>query len=299
MTEAHANKTPGRIAYEGWAQGLPGCKWDNQTATQKHAWECAAAALAAPGGEREAPKITQDGPHKVERSGQRWWLAYQLLDSNLSDAEAYGIVRHHPVFDLTSPPEPVAWRWSRDLSKLPQAVTLLFIDPLDEDGCQQVRFGLSTDAMNAEGWSYLPEEVPAPPKPVARESGTDDLHKVIVRLREHISTIQAAKRDVDRNKAAAEFNPMLAAINDLPNIVRNLENAEFLIEGDFERYEDALPPEPVAWRPDRAEVAAILKPLIDAVAANSTFTEEERGQYLNRKVSEVLALTAPFSKGGA
>ena len=51
-------KSRGQIAYEGWAQGLAGCKWSNQTATQKRAWELAASAvLAAPtpmGGEVEA-----------------------------------------------------------------------------------------------------------------------------------------------------------------------------------------------------------------------------------------------------
>ena len=40
-------RTPGQVAYEGWAQGLPGCEWSNQTATQKRAWEKAAQAVAA------------------------------------------------------------------------------------------------------------------------------------------------------------------------------------------------------------------------------------------------------------
>jgi hypothetical protein len=54
--------------------------------------------------------------------------------------------------------EAVAWRWSRDMSRLPAAVTLLFIDPQDEDGCQQIRLGLSGDVGQAVGWSCLPEE---------------------------------------------------------------------------------------------------------------------------------------------
>lgn len=40
-------RSPGQVAYEGWAQGLPGCEWSNQTATQKRAWEKAAQAVAA------------------------------------------------------------------------------------------------------------------------------------------------------------------------------------------------------------------------------------------------------------
>lgn len=52
-------RSPGQVAYEGWVQGLPGCEWSNQTATQKRAWEKAAQAVAAlrpqPSGEtREA-----------------------------------------------------------------------------------------------------------------------------------------------------------------------------------------------------------------------------------------------------
>lgn len=41
------------------------------------------------------PAISKDGPVKIGR--HRVWLARQLLDSNLEDDEAYGIVRHHPA----------------------------------------------------------------------------------------------------------------------------------------------------------------------------------------------------------
>lgn len=34
-----------QVAYEGWAQGLPGCEWSNQTETQKRAWSKAASAI--------------------------------------------------------------------------------------------------------------------------------------------------------------------------------------------------------------------------------------------------------------
>ena len=38
-------KPLGQVAYEGWAQGLPGCEWSNQTETQKRAWSKAAYAI--------------------------------------------------------------------------------------------------------------------------------------------------------------------------------------------------------------------------------------------------------------
>lgn len=60
-------RSPGQVAYEGWAQGLPGCEWSNQTATQKRAWEKAAQAVAAlrpqPSGE------TRDCPHGLHSVG--------------------------------------------------------------------------------------------------------------------------------------------------------------------------------------------------------------------------------------
>ena len=46
------------------------------------------------------PAISCDGPHTI--CEHRAWLARQLLDSKLSDEEAYGIVRHSPAIS----PEP-------------------------------------------------------------------------------------------------------------------------------------------------------------------------------------------------
>lgn len=47
----------------------------------------------------EAPtpsgSISTDGPHEITE--HRRWLARQLIDSKLSDEEAYGIVRHSPA----------------------------------------------------------------------------------------------------------------------------------------------------------------------------------------------------------
>lgn len=50
------------------------------------------------GREVEAPSISTDGPHAIGLG--RRWLARQLLDSMLTDAEAYGIVRHAPALEL-------------------------------------------------------------------------------------------------------------------------------------------------------------------------------------------------------
>lgn len=38
-----------------------------------------------------------DGPYKIDSS--RYFMARQLLDSNLTAEEAYGIIREHPAFD--------------------------------------------------------------------------------------------------------------------------------------------------------------------------------------------------------
>lgn len=41
------------------------------------------------------PVVTRDGPHKP--NPHRVWLAKQLLDSTLTDEEAYSIVRYSPA----------------------------------------------------------------------------------------------------------------------------------------------------------------------------------------------------------
>ncbi len=70
------------------------------------------AALAAraqpPAGEAGLPPIALDGPHRPNE--QRQWLSRQLLDSRLTDAEAYSIVAYHPsVSDcFAHPAEPAA-----------------------------------------------------------------------------------------------------------------------------------------------------------------------------------------------
>jgi hypothetical protein len=48
---------------------------------------------------RGAKSISEDGPHEI--TDARRWLARQLLDSKLSDEEAFGIVAHHPAIRPT------------------------------------------------------------------------------------------------------------------------------------------------------------------------------------------------------
>jgi len=48
-----------------------------------------------------AGDITTDGPHKI--TDHRRWLARQLLDSQLSDEEAFGIVAHSPAVSPSAP----------------------------------------------------------------------------------------------------------------------------------------------------------------------------------------------------
>lgn len=57
--------------------------------------------------ERQLPAISKDGPNEIGRHG-RFWLARQLLDSKLTDEEAYGIVAHHPAISDRLPPAPGA-----------------------------------------------------------------------------------------------------------------------------------------------------------------------------------------------
>jgi hypothetical protein len=68
-TMSPREKVLGQIAYEGWAQGLPGCEWDNQTATQKRAWSKASdailAALASSGDHAELARLAEAASEMV------------------------------------------------------------------------------------------------------------------------------------------------------------------------------------------------------------------------------------------
>lgn len=45
------------------------------------------------------PSILTDGPYEISKT--RLWLARQLLDSKLSDKEAFSIVAYHPsIYDM-------------------------------------------------------------------------------------------------------------------------------------------------------------------------------------------------------
>lgn len=54
---------------------------------------------------KAAYPILSDGPHKI--TDHRRWLARQLLDSQLSEEEAYGIVRYSPGVNSSSEVQPV------------------------------------------------------------------------------------------------------------------------------------------------------------------------------------------------
>jgi hypothetical protein len=78
---------------------------------------------------------------------------------------------------------------------------------------------------------------------LARRDGVEEpvgdviegVQNAIKGLRAHVAAIQADKR------AGTNAGSIYNCINDLPNIIRQLEAAEFEIEAEFERYEDARP----------------------------------------------------------
>lgn len=69
---------------------------------------------------------------------------------------------------------PAGYDWCTDMRDLPAAVTLIFKDAVDADGCEMVRFGLSTDAGGAVAWSHLPDVIAHPADPAAPD-GLDGL----------------------------------------------------------------------------------------------------------------------------
>lgn len=73
-------KPLGQIAYDGWAQGLPGCEWDNQTETQKRAWSKAAdailTALASGSGDHaELARLAEAALHDPQYDGHSFETA--------------------------------------------------------------------------------------------------------------------------------------------------------------------------------------------------------------------------------
>jgi hypothetical protein len=69
----------------------------------------------------------------------------------------------------------------------------------------------------------------------------DRLHDAIRQLRQHMTTIQAAKIASAAGHPQG-MGPIWNLVNALPAIVRQLDAAELDIEAAFERYEDATPP---------------------------------------------------------
>lgn len=66
----------------------------------------------------------------------------------------------------------------------------------------------------------------------------DRLHDAIRQLRQHMTTIQAAKKASAAGQPQG-MGPIWNLVNALPAIVRQLDAAELDIEAAFERYEDA------------------------------------------------------------
>lgn len=95
----------------GWVFGPQ--SWPNAESEPTH-WM----PLPTPPDAREHSSISTDGPNAID--GQRAWLARQLMDSRLTEAEAFGIIAFHPQIkdlwsdyvDAPKPPptaEPVDW----------------------------------------------------------------------------------------------------------------------------------------------------------------------------------------------
>lgn len=102
----------------------------------------------------------------------------------------------------------------------------------------------------AAAWNRRPEPpslpadgdgaLPASPS-VPTEGGTELLWAVIKRLKESVAAVQSQKATVEAGgPIMGEKNAIYAAVNGLPNVIRDLENAEFLLGADFERLGDAL-----------------------------------------------------------
>ena len=94
---------------------------------------------------------------------------------------------------------------------------------------------------------------------LARRDGVEEpvgdviegVQNAIKGLRAHVAAIQADKR------AGTNAGSIYNCINDLPNIIRQLEAAEFEIEAEFERYEDARPAPTTPDLRDQMAMAAL------------------------------------------
>jgi hypothetical protein len=97
------------------------------------------------------------------------------------------------------------------------------------------------------------------PQALARRDGVEEpvgdviegVQNAIKGLRAHVAAIQADKR------AGTNAGSIYNCINDLPNIIRQLEAAEFEIEAEFERYEDARPAPTAPDLRDQMAMAAL------------------------------------------
>lgn len=85
-----SGRTLGQVAYEGCAQGLPGCEWSNQTATQKRAWEKAAQAVAALA--HPLAQGSESGPTCQRCGGEIHGWCCQSCDAEFRENDAGNLV---------------------------------------------------------------------------------------------------------------------------------------------------------------------------------------------------------------
>lgn len=122
-------------------------------------FEAASPALAATSvGEADLPPISLDGPHRPNT--HRRWLSRKLLDSKLTDDEAYGIVRCHPAISDTPP--------SADADKLREAVRLAL-----EDADALDRTAEDADENQWPDWSATMRQAAGRIRALARLSTTE------------------------------------------------------------------------------------------------------------------------------
>lgn len=120
---------------------------------------------------------------------QSWLVPYDELSENDKEAdrqigESLALYVIPPLTLPAGEAQPVAWRWNRDMTKLPAAITLLFLEPMDKDGMETVRLGLAADAGSAIAWSHLPEQGRASPEP-----GEDEVER-LYKLRDDVAKIR-------------------------------------------------------------------------------------------------------------
>ncbi len=105
-------------------------------------------------------------------------------------------------------------------------------------------------------------------------------------LRAHVSAIQTDKR------VGANAGSIYNCINDLPNIIRQLEAAEFEIEAEFERYE-ALSASPAPAGDLVERDIAVIRDMVSDYAGNEQWDAWSRIQNEMARLRAVIAAMQP------